>query len=424
MPPVIDVIGIGADGPVGLRTELRQRVHAAEFLAGGERHLTYFPESKAERFAIRDNLAELVAELELRAPRQRCVVLASGDPLFYGIGGFLHSRLQNLRFEPAVSSMQLAFARFGLPWQDAALTSIHGRDLRATLLPLLGRPLIGIFTQDGQSPALVARFLGRYVDATDESVGYTAFIAENLGGPSERLTGPVNLASLLAQRFGPLNYLILKRQHDVRALARDWRAMAPGIADDQFVRPGDALHVMTRQEVRGVVLAKLLGPTDAGDVAWDIGAGLGTVAVELAVLRPELEVLAVERNPERQHHLLHNRTRFDALNLRTLAGEAPDVLRSEVERPRYVFIGGSGGRLPEILDLVHERLRPGGRLVGAFVTLEHLTLMLERLRAWAWPYEATEVHISRSDALAGLTGLKPQRGVFLVRADQPEIDSE
>src|SRR6266850_2311251 len=137
MEPRIDIIGIGAGGPAGLRPELIERIGSAEFLAGGERHLSYFPESRAERLAIKNNVADLLHEIGRRGGEQRCVVLASGDPCFYGIGVLLAGICgpENVRIEPAVSSMQLAFARAGLPWQDADLASVHGRDLRRTLLP-------------------------------------------------------------------------------------------------------------------------------------------------------------------------------------------------------------------------------------------------------------------------------------------------
>jgi precorrin-6Y C5,15-methyltransferase (decarboxylating) len=342
-------------------------------------------------------------------------VLASGDPLFYGIGRFLAERFDGLRFEPAVGSMQLAFARLGLPWQDAVIASIHGRDLRSTLLPLLGKTM-GLFSHDGGSPAAVARFLARYVDpATD----YAAAVAEDLGGPAERLTrGP--LVDFLDRRFGPLNVMVLLPRPELHGPAvRHFRAQVPGAADDRFLRPVEQAEVMTRQEVRAVVLAKLLGPTDPGDPVWDIGAGLGTVAIEVAVLRPEVEVLAVERDPARADFLRHNRDRFGALNVRVLEGEAPAALADEPETPRYVFLGGSGGRLTEILDLVRGRLRPGGRLLATFVTLENLALVSQRLRDWGWRTEVVEVHVARSDPLAGLTGLKPLRGVFVVSADKP-----
>jgi precorrin-6Y C5,15-methyltransferase (decarboxylating) len=414
----IHVIGLGADGPASLRPGQRERILTADFLAGGERHLQHFPAARGERFALRNNLSHLVEELRSRWLRQQCVVLASGDPLFFGIGTYLLEAFgsQALHIEPALSSMQLAFARAGVSWQDAALASIHGRDLRATLLPLLGRPRVGLFTQDGDSPAAVARFFReRGLN------GYEAVVGENLGAAEERVSRWATLQELAGQHFAPLNYLVLRRTHFPLPLTelQRHRALAPGIPDEAFARPKEGPEVMTRQEVRSVLLGKLLGWTEPGDTVWDIGAGLGTVSVEIAVLRPHVEVMAVERNAARAVFLRHNRERFDAYNIRVVEGTAPEALARETERPRMVFLGGSGGRLLEIADLIAERLRDGGRLLANFVTLEHLMLLLQRLREWRWPYEITEVHVARSDSLAGLTGLKPQRGVFLVCAEKP-----
>jgi precorrin-6Y C5,15-methyltransferase (decarboxylating) len=422
--PRIDVIGIGADGAAGLRPHLVERICAADFLAGGERHLAYFPQARGERLILRDNpMFDLLRELSNRFPAQRCVVLASGDPLFYGIGRLVAGICgpDNVRIEPALSSMQLAFARAGFPWQDATLASVHGRDLRSTLLPLLGKYCIGLFTQDGDGPAAVARFFLEY--DVDE---YAAIVGENLGADDERVTRWPDLRTLAGQRFAALNYLILTHSRCPLPLVdieRD-RSLVPGVPDDAFARPAEGPEVMTRQEVRSVVLARLGGKLEPGDTIWDVGAGLGTVAVELAVLRPHVEVMAVERDPDRAALARANRRRFGAYNMRVLEGTAPDVLRGRAENPRQVFVGGSGDRLPALLDLVAERLLPGGRLVANFVTLEHLALTLGRLRRWGWPFAVTEVHVGRSDDLAGLTGLRPQRGVFLVSADRPAAAEE
>jgi precorrin-6Y C5,15-methyltransferase (decarboxylating) len=413
----IHVIGIGADGAAGLRPDQVRRILEADFLAGGERHLGYFPSARGERFVLKTNVTGLLIELRQRLGK-RCVVLASGDPMFHGIGVLVGEWFgrEQVWVEPAVSSMQLAFARAGWPWEMAALGSVHGRDLRTNLLPMLSQDLIGLCTHDGDSPAAVARFFLRYDVPTFEAI-----VCENLGGPDERVTHWADLHRLAEKCFAPLNYLLLHRTgwpvEDIDVIST--RSLVPGVPDDVFARPESGPEVMTRQEVRSVVLAKLLGPTGAGDTVWDIGAGLGTVSVEAAVLRPDLEVVAVERDPARVALLRQNRDRFGAYNIRVVEGSAPEVLHGETERPRRVFVGGSGGRLTEVLDLVAERLGDGGRLVAAFVTLEHLATTLERVRAWGWLREVTEVHVARGDTLAGLTGLKPQRGVFLVRADRP-----
>ena len=414
--PHVDIIGLGADGPAGLKPELIQRIHHADFLAGGERHFRDFPSARGVRFILKNNLDTLLTELQTRLAEQHCVVLASGDPLFYGIGTYLSERLgpESVRIHPAVSSMQLAFARAGISWQDAALASIHGRDLRATLLPLLGQRVIGLFTDDGGSPAAVARFfLERGL------VDYEAIVSENLGSEQECVNRFAELRHLPDKRLASLNFLILRSTREPRdhVEVQSRRNLCPGIPDDAFARPENRQLVMTRQEVRSVLLGKM-GPVQPGGMVWDIGAGLGTVSVEFAILHPAVEVLAVERDPERAAFAKLNRERFGAYNMRVLEGGAPAVLVAEAEQPGIVFIGGSGGDLAALLDFVGERLRPGGRLLANFVTLEHVSLILQWLRECGWPFEVTEIAVARSDCLAGLTGLKPQRHVFLVRAEK------
>jgi precorrin-6Y C5,15-methyltransferase (decarboxylating) len=412
----IDIIGLGADGQAGMQPELIARVQHADFLAGGERHLCHFPSARGIRFILKNNLEELLNELRARVADQQCVVLASGDPLFYGIGTYLTERLGSaqIRIHPAVSSMQLAFARAGVSWQNATLASIHGRDLRATLLPLLGQRIIGLFTEDGDSPAAVAQFF-----IPRGLADYEAIISENLNTEQERVFRFTDLTHLADKQFAPLNFLILKSTRDPGAHANveSRRRLCPGIPDEAFLRPPNGQPVMTRQEVRSVLLGKM-GPVEQGDMVWDIGAGLGTVSVEFAVLHPAVEVVAVERDPERAAFAKMNRERFGAYNMRVLEGIAPAVLVAEAERPWTVFIGGSGGELAALLAFIGERLHPGGRLLANLVTLEHVSLILQWLRECRWPFEITELGVARSDCLAGLTGLKPHRHVFLVRADK------
>jgi precorrin-6Y C5,15-methyltransferase (decarboxylating) len=421
---IIHIIGIGADGLGGLRPDLVQLIRAADFLAGGERHLRLVGEPSGvspRRFLIKDNLGDLLGELSRRHPDQKCVVLGSGDPLFYGVGSLIAGTFgaAQVRIEPAVSSMQLAFARAGLSWQHAILATIHGRDPRPNLLPLLGRRLVGLFTQDGDSPAAVARFFLQF-DLND----YEAFVGENLGAEDERVTHWPDLEQLALQQFSPLNYLIMRRCSYPVLIAeiKKHRALVPGVPDDEFARPSEGQEVMTRQEVRSILLGKL-GTTRPGDTVWDIGAGLGTVSVEIAALRPDVEVIAVERDPARANYLRQNRQRFDAYNIRVIEGAAPLALEMEKEMPQVIFLGGSGEQLPAILELVFSRLRSGGRLLANFVTLENLLILMQKLKEWKWAFHVTEIQIARSDSLAGLTGLKPHRAVFLVCAEKPEAST-
>ena len=409
----VHILGIGADGVESMSPKARAALAAASFVAGGTRHLALARPAGVETFAVTDNLTDLARRLGGRGPDERCVVLASGDPLFFGIGGFLRARLgpDDLVVEPAVSGMQLAFARVGIPWQDAAIASVHGRALAPTLLPLLGRREIGLFTQDGTSPSQVAEFL--LARGPDD---YTAWVCEDLGTADERVTR-LGIADLPGRRFGDLNIVILARgsgdREETGLPGGDRVALPP---DDRFAQPGTGPVLLTHADVRAVALSRFHGLPDGP--LWDIGAGLGGVAVGLANQFRDREVVAVERSPTQAEYLRANRRRFQAWNMRVVEGTAPDALDGE-ESPAGVFVGGSGGRLDPILDLVTRRLGAGGVLAANFVGVENLARTLERLRAAGWSPDVTHLQVGIGESLAGLTVISPLRPVWVIRAARP-----
>jgi precorrin-6Y C5,15-methyltransferase (decarboxylating) len=403
--PVV-VIGLGAEGLSGLGTRARGAIQNATLLAGGQRHLGLVGPTRAETFRIADNVEALLDRLAHRGPGDRCVVLASGDPLFYGIGHRIVARLgrEQVVVEPAVSSLQLAFARVGVSWHDAAVASVHGRPFQPTLLPLLGRPKIGLFTHDGDSPSQVARFF------LDRGLAdYDAWVCQNLGVADESVVAAA-LPEIVGRPFADLNVLVLLRN------GSNLPAAPPTPDDDAFAHPESGPILLTHRDVRALVLRRFRAQ-DGGPI-WDIGAGLGGVSVELARAFPGAEVVAVESSPARVDFLKINRTRFHAYNIRIVEGSAPDCLR-DLEPPDGVFLGGSGGKLGLILELVAERLRPGGRLVANFVGLENLTFALDWLRARRWEFDLTQAQILAGRPLAGLTTFVPERPVWIVSADPP-----
>ncbi|MDR3637199.1 MAG: precorrin-6y C5,15-methyltransferase (decarboxylating) subunit CbiE [Isosphaeraceae bacterium] len=404
------VLGIGADGAGSLSARARTALSAATFVAGGRRHLELVGPTQAETFVIGDNIPALVDRLSRRGAEERCVVLASGDPLFYGVGRALSQSLGSgsVTVEPSLSSMQLAFARAGLAWDDAVIASVHGRPLADTLRPLLGRPKIGLFTHDGQSPAMVAAFFLEH--GLDD---YDAWVAENLGTPDERVHA-FGLPELVGRDFADLNVLLLQRNGAASVL--EVEGAAAGLDDSYFAQPDTGPVLLTHADVRAIVLARFRELPE-GPI-WDVGAGLGGVAVELARAFPRREVVAVERSAERLSYLGINRARFGAYNLRIVAGEAPEALAGEA-RPAAIFIGGSGGRLRGVLDQAQEHLLPSGRLVANFLGLENLADALAMLRSAAWRFSVTQVAVSHDQPLAGLTTLVPERPVWVVRAVRP-----
>jgi precorrin-6B C5,15-methyltransferase / cobalt-precorrin-6B C5,C15-methyltransferase len=403
--PIIHVIGIGDDGPAGLAVCGRATIAAATLLCGGERHLAFFPEHCAERFVVRSNLDALVERLRHTTTPSRPVVLASGDPCFYGIGPYLARRLgrDRVSIQPTVSSVQLAFARLGESWHDALVLSAHGRPLA----PLLPRAVVArktvFLTDEHNTPGRIATAL---LDAG--AADSPAHVFEHLGGSGERHTA-TRLTALRDSAFAPLNLLIVLRGTD---------AAPPPVA---FGRP-EAVYAhrdgqITKAEVRAVSLSKLrLRP---GAVLWDVGAGSGSVSLEAAGLMPGGQVFAVERDAAQLALLRQNAAAYCSSGLAVSHGEAPAVL-ADLPDPDAVFLGGSGSKLARILACVVERLRPGGRLVANFATLEHLLEAQQTLRARRWETEIVELNVARGTSLVGLTRLEPLHPVFILTAWAPE----
>jgi precorrin-6Y C5,15-methyltransferase (decarboxylating) len=335
-PGRVLVVGVGDDGPAGLAQSTRSRIEAAEVLVGGRRHHEMFPDHRGERLTIANDLGPLLEQIACEARSRRVVVLASGDPCFYGIGPLLSKRLGADRVEivPGVSAVALAFSRLGLGWHDATVVSAHGRPLDAAMRSACYASKLAVLTDDLNTPGVVARVL---LDAGAEDA--RAYVFEHLGGPAERrASGP--LSEIAGQTFASLNVLV------VPDLC--WPGHEP-----PFGRPeGCFAHsrgMITKPEVRAISLSKLaLRP---GDTLWDVGAGSGSLAVEAATLVPRLAVVAVERSEEQIGLLGQNLERHGVTSaVQVVQGEAPAAL-ADLPPPDAVFLGGTGGHLDQILDV-------------------------------------------------------------------------
>jgi precorrin-6B C5,15-methyltransferase / cobalt-precorrin-6B C5,C15-methyltransferase len=407
------LIGVTAGGAASLSSELLERVESADVLAGGERHLAYFPEFRGQRLVIRPPLEAWSAQVAAASDAgRRVVVLATGDPLFYGIGARLIAQLglDRLEIHSHLTSLQMACARLGVSWDDATWVSVHGRPFDH-LRKVLGRAAkIGVLTDQCCSAEAICRWLVEH-DVEE----YEVAVLENLGSQAERLVRG-QPSALLDETFARLNVVLLLRRSDWKLPPRSERAQL-GTPETAFEhrRTGDGL--ITKAEIRAVTLARLQPlPTD---IAWDIGAGSGAVAIEWGRLLRDGMVYAVERDVERYERLQVNLHRHRAYNVVPVLGEAPACL-NELPDPDGVFIGGSGGHLPVLLDQVCRRLRPGGRLVANFVLLEHVHETQHTARTLGLDVDLVWLSVARGKPLAGKTMLEPLTPVAIVRMTQGE----
>jgi precorrin-6Y C5,15-methyltransferase (decarboxylating) len=387
--PKIHVLGIGPDGLAGLTARARELLAGAELVLGSEHTLGLLPELKAQRVRLGPDLQEAVRALEGNLGRKRMVVVAGGDPLFYGVARYLCDRLGKDRFEvlPHVSSMQLAFARIKESWEEAYLTNLANHPLEEVLDRIRTAETVGLFTSEDEGPPEVARqLLAHGLDY------FRAYVCENLGGPDERVTQG-ELADLQEMEFAPLNVMILKHKPGAPERRRQpSRFRRFGNPDDVFAQSRPKSGLITQAEVRAVALAQL--EIQPGTVVWDVGAGSGSVAIEAAQLSDPGMVYAVEQDAADYHLILANAEMFGVYNLKAVHGIAPAVFQG-LPPPGAIFVGGDGREVARILEAAYAALRPGGRLVGHVATLEMLGACYALLKALAGGVQVLMVHLAR-----------------------------
>lgn len=405
------VVGIGDDGVRGLSTSVLARVQSAELLYGGERQLGFFSDFPGEKRVIRTPLRETLAQIEQDVAEHSVVVLASGDPLFYGIGATLVRKLGRSLVEviPHMSSVQLAFARAGESWQDAKVVSLHGKPISGLAQKLHGVSVAALLTDDVNTPAAIAGYLKSF-GITE----YEVFVAEHLGSSEER-TGWYSLEQLSDAKFAPLNVVILMRRSDAEV-----PVFTLGMDDGMFSQRKPDRGLITKREVRVLSLSDLaLKP---GGVLWDIGACTGSVSIEAILSTPGLQVYAVEKNEGDLENLRENQIKFrtDFVAVHARAPEGLDAFPD----PDAVFIGGSGGELEELLAICAQRLREGGRIVVSAATIENLYQAQQTLLNLGYHVSITLVQTARSKPILNLTRFEGMNPVYLVTARRTPEEEE
>ena len=400
--PIV-VLGLGMGANVS-RAEMEQ-IFSADALAAGARLLERFAHLSGERIVLASPLSKALDRLALaREQGLRVVVLADGDPLFYGIGARLLERFGQdaLRFSPGVTAVQAACARIGLPWHDLPAVSLHGRSDQGPLLAALAaKGRAAVYTDNTNTPANLARFLVEH--GLDDA---SLWVFEDLGASRERVRR-FTPAEAAREEFSPLNLVIL----EIPPVPGGQPMLG---RPDAFYEKEDGL--ITKWPARACALAALrLHP---GAVLWDVGAGCGAVGIEACALLPSGRVFALERDPKRYQVIRENIRRSGAWLVKAVQGVAPEVY-TRLPDPDRIFMGGSLGGGPGALEEACRRLAPGGRIVVNTVLLGSLNLAAEHFRSLGWPVETAQIQASLSAPLAHDLRLVAQNPVFIISADKP-----
>jgi precorrin-6Y C5,15-methyltransferase (decarboxylating) len=382
----VSIIGMGLS-PDDLTAKHCHIIRQADILVGGRRHLACFENLPAKKIPITKDLKAVLTYIQAHLDTHRIVVLASGDPLFFGVGSLIVKAVgkDRVRVLPNISAVAGAFARFKEAWGQAGIVSLHGRDHRQKLLAAIStHPHVAVFTDPQKNPAWICRFLiSQGVDA------FQMGVFEQLGTPEEKV-GWYELHEAAALTFADPNLAILTRKSEFTPCDG---ALHLGMEEDDFAHEQS---LITKTEVRAVTLAKLkLMPHHT---LWDLGAGSGSVAVEAAVLVRYGRIVAVEQNPARIAQIEANAKRFGLTSLTVVQAVLPAGLDA-LPAPDRVFIGGGGRKLGEIIRVSAQRMSPGTLMVVNTVLTANLETALKTMDESGFETAAIQIQVNRSKAM-------------------------
>jgi len=400
MTPWLTVVGIGEDGFSGLGKQARRALLGASRIFGSPRQLALLPRCVAGERLNWPSPFSLAPVMDLRG--EPVCVLASGDPMFYGVGASLARQVpaEELHVLSMPSSCALAAARLGWPLQEVQMVSIVARPLAALNTHLYSGVRLLVLSNDGDSPAAIARQL------CERGFGPSRMrVLEHLGGAEERhLSGTAE--DWPHARTADLNLIAIDCQ-----ASPDTPRLSPvtGLPDSAFRHDGQ----LTKRDVRAITLARLA--PQPGELLWDVGAGCGSIGIEWMRAHPSCRALAIEADEGRQSHIEHNRDTLGVPGLQLVRGTAPAALAG-LERPDAIFIGGGVTR-DGVLPLCWEHLRPGGRLVANAVTLQsELALAHFRERHGG---ELTRIHVAHAQPLGSFDTWRQALPITLLDVVKP-----
>lgn len=400
MSPWLTVVGIGEDGFKGLGRNARHALLRATRIIGAQRQLDLLPLCIGGERQLWPSPFSMEPVLSRRGTP--VCVLASGDPMFYGVGASLARQVaaEELTILPAPSSVSLAAARLGWPLQEVVTLSVVARPLAAINAHLASGVRLLVLSNDGSSPALIAALL------VERGFGSSRIrVFEHLGGPDERrIDGHAHAWEQAA--VADLNLVAIDCLADADAPRLSRLA---GLPDAAFQHDGQ----LTKRDVRAMTLARL-APMP-GELLWDVGAGSGSIGIEWMRTHPSCRALAIEANTGRQGLIEHNRDALGVPGLQLVRGKAPEALTG-LETPDAIFIGGGVTR-DGVLDTCWQRLRPGGRLVANAVTLQsEMTLMNWRAQHGG---ELTRIHVAQAQPLGDFDTWRQALPITLLEVIKP-----
>ncbi|HKJ97826.1 MAG TPA: precorrin-6y C5,15-methyltransferase (decarboxylating) subunit CbiE [Desulfotignum sp.] len=409
MKPVY-VIGIG-QGKEDLTTRQLDIIANADILVGGQRLLNLFFGHKAERLVIDRHIDRVIRRIKDEMVTRQVVVLASGDPLFYGIGTTLltHIDKNHIQILSNVSCVAAAFAAIKEPWHDARIISLHGKSMDGfSFSGLAWENRVAFLTSPKKDPGFIARNLLR-----ENVSGFGFCVLENIGYTRDRkITWFHSYAEVMSRNFSHPNMVILLRNKDLPANVSHETYL--GMEDNLFQHAGG---LITKSEIRSISLSRLkLVKKD--HILWDIGSGSGSVSIEAALAIPKGSVFAIEKNRHRTEDIFHNIKKFRCPNIQVVPQAFPDGAHT-LPPPDRVFVGGGGRHLDIVLEAACDHLMETGIIVINTVLIQNMERAFTFLENKQFSPAMVQVQVSRSQAMPFGNRLESLNPVWIISGTKP-----
>ena len=401
----VTLIGMGGDGMDGLGLEAVKALESADIIYGGARNLDAVQHFTREKVTIKGDVGKTIRSMrESLSGGKKVVVLASGDPFFYGIGKLLSKEFKanEIVAIPNLSSVQIAFSRICESWEDAQVISLHGRSIKGLAQKIATSRKVAILTDETNTPAAICAYLKKF-----NLNRFRITLLENIGCPDEKITD-MNLEECGNYPASALNIIVLRsretREHGLFSLD-----------DTKLERKGSRKGLITKRDIR--VLSISLMDLRKDSILWDIGSGSGSISIEAARICPDGYVYAIERDSE-SCGIIENNMIASAVDAHIVHGTAPDVLE-QLPDPDAVFIGGTGGNMESIIEYCLKRIRKGGKIVMNITRMDSLSRSLRKLKELETESAVTLVNISKSVPMQDSFRFSPLNPIFIVEARKP-----
>ncbi|GIX43491.1 MAG: precorrin-6Y C5,15-methyltransferase [Leptospiraceae bacterium] len=397
----ITIVGILDNGCKSLSSYAWEKIIHSQILVGGERHLSFFPDYQGRKIPIKNGLTKVLEEIEKEHYENNICVLASGDPLFFGIASILIKKfgLNNIEIIPNLSVAQLAFSKIGLKWDDATFLSVHGKSLFGISTKLLKTNKAILLTDPDNTPQKIAKYLLEYNHSE-----WKIWVCENLYGINERIL-EFDLPSLASsnEKFSDLNVLVFYKEKKNPVLIN--------FHEDQYAKRTPLKGLITKKEIRALSIMQM--NLKDNSCIWDIGAASGSIAIESAYISHNGKAYAIEMDEESIEYCKENLKHHSIDNVIVIHGRAPEILKDISDDPDSIFIGGSKGSLIEIIEYSYSRLKPEGRMIINAITFENIVDTYQYLKNHNIDFDVMQVSINRGVPLAKYKRYEAQNPIHI-----------